>query len=130
MGTITMVDGSNQWKEIGGDDKMRLLNESICLLNPIAWPEPFGMVMLEALGCGTPVVVTRMGAAAEIVDDGVTGFLRTDEQSLVHALSEVESLNRAACRTAAQTRFSASRMASDHAQFYADVLAGPRDRAA
>jgi len=116
--------------EADTDDKMQLLSESICLLNPIDWPEPFGMVMLEALSCGTPVVATDMGAAAEIVDHGVTGFLANDERSLVDALGQVRSLDRSACRSAAEARFSAARMAEDHARFYAQVLTRPRHRAA
>jgi len=61
--------------EVGGADKLQLLGEATCLLNPIAWPEPFGMVMIEALASGTPVVTTISGAAPEIVTDGVTGYL-------------------------------------------------------
>jgi glycosyltransferase involved in cell wall biosynthesis len=61
--------------EIGGTDKTTLLGGAACLLNPIAWPEPFGMVMVEALACETPVVATPMGAVPEIVDHGHTGFV-------------------------------------------------------
>ena len=71
--------------EVGGADKLALLGSATCLLNPIAWPEPFGMVMVEALACGTPVVATPMGAVPEIVDDGVTGFVRSGEDFLAEA---------------------------------------------
>jgi glycosyltransferase involved in cell wall biosynthesis len=104
--------------EVGGDAKLALLADAACLINPIAWPEPFGMVMIEALACGTPVVATPCGAAPEIVDDGVTGFLRSDVDSLVTAIGHVAGLDRGACRRVAQTRFSAARMASEHAKVY------------
>ncbi|HJR26141.1 MAG TPA: glycosyltransferase, partial [Acidimicrobiales bacterium] len=68
--------------EVGGSAKRALLADALCLLNPIRWPEPFGMVMVEALAVGTPVLATPCGAAPEIVDDGVTGFLRSDVASL------------------------------------------------
>jgi glycosyltransferase involved in cell wall biosynthesis len=107
--------------EVGGELKRQLLAEAICLLNPIAWPEPFGMVMIEALACGTPVVTTPLGAAPEIVDDGVTGFLAGDAASLVACLHRVGDLDRRACRAAATARFSAARMAADHLRLYREV---------
>jgi glycosyltransferase involved in cell wall biosynthesis len=115
--------------EVGGDAKAVLLADAACLLNPIAWPEPFGMVMIEALACGTPVVATPCGAAPEIVDDGVTGFLRSDPDSLITALDQVAGLDRRAARAAAETRFSAQRMATEHAQVYSNPTV-PRTRAA
>jgi glycosyltransferase involved in cell wall biosynthesis len=105
--------------EVGGAGKRTLLAEATCLLNPIQWPEPFGLVMVEALAVGTPVVATPCGAAPEIVDDGVTGFLRSDVTSLATALGHVAGLDRAACRRAAAARFSAARMARDHVEAYA-----------
>jgi glycosyltransferase involved in cell wall biosynthesis len=114
-----LLDGNVEYLgEVGGDAKLSLLADAACLLNPIAWPEPFGMVVIEALACGTPVVATPCGAAPEIVDDGFTGFLRTDRDSLVTALGHVAGLDRRAARTAAETRFSAQRMAAQHIQVY------------
>jgi glycosyltransferase involved in cell wall biosynthesis len=107
--------------EVGGDDKLRLIGEATCLLNPIAWPEPFGMVMIEALACGTPVIATTCGAAPELVDHGVTGFLAADGNALVDALDKVADIDRAACRAAAQNHFSMARMAADHTRLYAEV---------
>jgi glycosyltransferase involved in cell wall biosynthesis len=104
--------------EVAGDAKLTLLAEAACLLNPIAWPEPFGMVMIEALACGTPVVATPTGAAPELIDDGTTGFLRSDIDSLKTALGHVNGLSRDACRNAATTRFSAKRMANEHIAIY------------
>jgi glycosyltransferase involved in cell wall biosynthesis len=104
--------------EVGGAAKQALLADARCLLNPIQWPEPFGMVMIEALAVGTPVVATPCGAAPEIVDDGVTGFLRSDVASLATALGHVAGLDRAACRRAVEERFTAARMAADHLDAY------------
>jgi glycosyltransferase involved in cell wall biosynthesis len=108
--------------EVGPEDKYALLREAICLLNPIAWPEPFGMVMIEALACGTPVVGTPCGAAPEIVHDGITGFLRTGPQGLVDAIGALETIDRGACRAAVDARFSMPRMAADHLDAYSALL--------
>jgi glycosyltransferase involved in cell wall biosynthesis len=109
--------------EVGGIDKLDLLGGASCLLNPVAWHEPFGMVVVEALACGTPVVATPFGSMPELVDEGVTGFLRSDVASLAAALVEVPSLDRAACRHAAETRFSAHRMAAEHVALYRSIVA-------
>ena len=93
--------------EVGGADKLELLGNATCLLNPIAWPEPFGMVMVEALACGTPVVATPMGAVPEIVDDGLTGFVCSGEDALAEALLAVAGIDRDKCRRAVAERFSA-----------------------
>jgi glycosyltransferase involved in cell wall biosynthesis len=104
--------------EVGGPEKLRLVGEATCLLNPIHWPEPFGMVMIEALGCGTPVVATYAGAAPEIVEDGVTGFLAGDEGQLAVALTKVDQIDRWSCRRAAEQRFSGERMVAEHLSVY------------
>jgi glycosyltransferase involved in cell wall biosynthesis len=109
--------------EVGGADKTDLLGAATCLLNPIAWPEPFGMVMVEALACGTPVVATPMGAVPEIVDHGRTGFVCSGVGALAAAVQSVAQLDRKACRAAAVSRFSAERMVSDHVAFYQSVAA-------
>jgi glycosyltransferase involved in cell wall biosynthesis len=107
--------------EVGRDEKLQLLSEASCLLNPIDWPEPFGMVMIEALATGTPVVATRIGSAPEIVDDGVTGYLVDDRNRLVDALVKATALDRFACRKAAEDRFSAERMVAEHVAIYEKV---------
>ena len=104
--------------EIGGTDKTALLSGATCLLNPIAWPEPFGMVMVEALASGTPVVATPMGAVPEIVDHGQTGFVCSSEAALAAAMKSSPGLDRHQIRAAAATRFSAERMVSDHLTLY------------
>ncbi|MGI8661933.1 MAG: glycosyltransferase family 4 protein [Acidimicrobiales bacterium] len=108
--------------EVGGAAKTRLLAGAGCLLNPLSWPEPFGMVMIEALACGTPVVSTPVGSVPEIVDDGITGFLRATEDELAAALLKVDDLDRAACRSAARERFSTDRMVAAHVALYESII--------
>ena len=108
--------------EVGGADKAALIGGAVCLLNPIDWPEPFGMVMVEALACGTPVVATPMGAAPEIVEHGNTGFICSREDTLALALSGAASLDRNECRKAVASRFSADRMVADHVALYEKVI--------
>lgn len=109
--------------EVDAAGKLELLLGAVCLLNPIQWPEPFGMVMIEALATGTPIVGTPRGAAPEIVDEGVTGSLRDHEEALVVALRDAPSLDRSACRRAAEERFSSARLAADHIRLYEQLLA-------
>lgn len=109
--------------EVGGVAKLSLLADAACLLNPLAWPEPFGMVMIEALACGTPVVATPCGSVPELVDDGDTGFIRAGEHDLAEALGRIGQIDRAACRKAANERFSTARMVADHLRLYDRVLA-------
>lgn len=104
--------------EVHPDERDRLLRDAVALVNPISWPEPFGLVMVEALACGTPVVSFPAGAAPEIVDDGVTGFLPVDVDAAVAALGRVSDLDRAACRKAVEERFSAERMVADYLALY------------
>jgi len=108
--------------ELGPADKLALLADAACLLNPICWSEPFGMVMIEALACGTPVVVTPRGAASEIVDDGVTGFVRTTVAGLAAGVQNASTLDRRACRAAAVERFSAERFVADHVACYEQTI--------
>jgi len=108
--------------ELGVAEKNELLRGATALLNPLSWPEPFGLVMIEALACGTPVVATPCGAAPEIVDDGVTGFLRTGIGGLAEALRAAGDLDRDACRAAALSRFTTTRMVSDHVRLYERLL--------
>ncbi|MCW2704613.1 MAG: glycosyl transferase, group 1 [Blastococcus sp.] len=110
--------------ELGPDDKMELIGGSFSLLNPLQWAEPFGLVMIEALAVGTPVVATAAGSAPEIVDDGVTGYLRDGQLNLAAALLVAADLDRSACRAAALARFSTDRMVAAHVQLYRDVLGG------
>jgi glycosyltransferase involved in cell wall biosynthesis len=116
-------DGVHFVGEVTGEIKVALLAGASALLNPIQWAEPFGLVMIEALACGTPVIGCPKGAAPEIVDDGRTGFLCSGSASLAEAIHQVPDLNRAACRAAVIERFSTARMVSDHVALYRDMLA-------
>ena len=108
--------------EIAGRHKLGLLTGAEALVNPIRWPEPFGLVMIEALACGTPVVAFPEGSAPEIIDHGRTGYLCTDEQDLADKLTVVGDLDRAACRAAVVARFSTERMVDAHLALYQKLL--------
>jgi glycosyltransferase involved in cell wall biosynthesis len=110
--------------ELGPVDKMAILGDAIALINPISWDEPFGMVMLESLACGTPVLAFGRGAAPEIVAPGVTGFLAEDDAGLIDAVGHLGELDRAACRAAVEGHFSAARMVNDYVALYDRVVAG------
>jgi glycosyltransferase involved in cell wall biosynthesis len=112
--------------EVGGADKDRFLGDALALLFPIDWPEPFGLVMIEAMACGTPVIAFRRGSVPEIMDDGVTGFVVEDVGGAVRALERVAGLSRAGCRRAFEERFSAARMARDYLAVYRRLVHGGR----
>jgi glycosyltransferase involved in cell wall biosynthesis len=113
--------------EIGTDERAAFLGGAIALLNPITWSEPFGLSMVEALACGTPVVAFPRGAAPEIVDDGVTGFLCRDVEQMVDRLPLASSLDRSACRRAVEERFSNDRMVDDHVALYERLINARRE---
>lgn len=110
--------------EIAPVQRYALLGAATALLNPIQWDEPFGLVMIESLACGTPVVATACGSVPEIVDDGITGFVCADAGQLATALEKVGQLDRNVCRQAVRQRFSSGRMVAAHIRLYEDVLAG------
>lgn len=105
--------------------RLDLLQHAEALINPIAWAEPFGLAMAEALASGTPVIGYGAGAAPEIVDHGSTGLLCHDEDDLSKAVGRIPFLDRGACRAAAEQRFSLARMVHDHVELYERVLANP-----
>lgn len=108
--------------EVTHDEKVDLLGDAVCLLNPIQWSEPFGLVMIEALACGTPVVATPVGSVREIVEDGVTGYLARHPEGLVRGITQAPGLSRSACRAHVERSFSAERMVADHLRLYRDLL--------
>ena len=114
--------------ELGCAEKLELVGSSFALLNPMQWAEPFGLVMIEALATGTPVVATPAGSAPEIVDDGVTGFLRSGCLRLAAALQSASQLDREACRAVAVRRFSTERMVADHVRLYEELVHGTTPR--
>ncbi|BCO37175.1 glycosyltransferase family 4 protein [Mycobacterium heckeshornense] len=106
--------------------KRKLLAKARCLLFPIQWEEPFGMVMIEAMACGTPVVALDRGAVREIVNDGVTGFVCADPAELAPAIQRVASLDPQACRRHVKERFSAERMALGYERLYRQIIDAQR----
>ena len=109
--------------EIDQAHKAEFLGNARALLFPIDWPEPFGLVVIEALACGTPVVAMRRGSVPEILDDGVTGFLVDDLRSAVAAVQRIGSIRRARCRAVFEQRFTSDRMALDYVDVYARLPA-------
>jgi glycosyltransferase involved in cell wall biosynthesis len=107
---------------VGGRHKLELLARAAALLNPIRWPEPFGLVMIEALACGTPVLSFADGAAPEIVEPGHTGFLCIDEDDMAAKLRLVPGLDRVQCRRRAATLFSTGRMVDSHLALYRRLI--------
>jgi glycosyltransferase involved in cell wall biosynthesis len=95
-----------------------LLRNARALLFPIDWPEPFGLVMIEAMACGTPVLTRRRGSTPEVVADGVTGFVCDRDEDLEAAIRRVDTIDRRACRTWVETRFAVERMADDYEAVY------------
>jgi glycosyltransferase involved in cell wall biosynthesis len=104
--------------EIGDAGKAAFLGGALALLFPIDWPEPFGLVMIEAMACGTPVIARGCGSVPEIVDPGRTGFVADTLDDLVDAVKRVDTIDRAACRHHAEERFSVERMANDYEAVY------------
>jgi glycosyltransferase involved in cell wall biosynthesis len=111
--------------EVSGADKDALLRNAAGLLFPIQWPEPFGLVMIEALACGTPVLALRRGSVPEVVSDGITGFVRDTEDELVQAVSCLAAIDRARCRAEAERRFSAAAMADTYEAVYGRLVYAP-----
>jgi glycosyltransferase involved in cell wall biosynthesis len=116
--------------EIGEGDKNELLGNAHALVFPIDWPEPFGLVMIEALACGTPVIAYRQGSVSEVLDDGLTGFIVDDLEDAVHAAESVQQVDRRRCREVFEQRFSAGRMAQDYAAIYEQLVRGLHRQAA
>jgi glycosyltransferase involved in cell wall biosynthesis len=116
--------------EIGDDAKDEFLGHARALLFPIDWPEPFGLVMIEAMACGTPVVAYRRGSAPEVLDDGVTGFIVESVEQAVAAVGRVTRLDRRRCRQVFEDRFSAEVMAREYVTVYRRLLSGLRSVAA
>lgn len=105
--------------EISDAEKSAFLGEASALLFPINWPEPFGLVMIEAMACGTPVLAFRHGAAPEVIDDGVTGFVVDDIESAIASIPRLLSLDRRRIRETFENRFTVERMAKSYGLLYA-----------
>ena len=108
--------------EVGDRGKQELLGKAYALLFPIDWPEPFGLVLIEAMACGTPVIAYPGGSVPEIVEHGVTGFIVDNLCDATRAVDQVGRLDRALCRSRFEERFSAARMAEDYLKIYERLL--------
>ncbi|MGA7808960.1 glycosyltransferase family 4 protein [Bradyrhizobium sp.] len=114
--------------EIGDAEKPEFLSGAMALLLPIDWPEPFGLVMIESMACGTPVIAYNRGSVAEIIDDGLTGFVVEDETSAVAAVGRLSQLSRDATRRQFEARFTARRMALDYLAAYRSLTEAAQPR--
>ncbi|GIW47195.1 MAG: glycosyl transferase [Deltaproteobacteria bacterium] len=108
--------------EIGDGEKNEFLGNAYALLFPIDWPEPFGLVMIEAMACGTPVIAYRRGSVPEVLEEGVTGFIVQGLEDAVEAVYKVRDINRRRCREVFEERFSATRMTRDYLNIYKQLL--------
>ncbi len=114
--------------EITDREKSDFLSGAIALLVPIDWPEPFGLVMIEAMACGTPVIAFNRGSVPEVVDDGLTGFIVEDETSAIGAVDRLGHLSREKIRRRFEERFTARRMAQDYLAVYRSLMDGVAPR--
>jgi glycosyltransferase involved in cell wall biosynthesis len=112
--------------EIAEEQKAEFLGNAAGLLFPIAWREPFGLVMIEAMACGTPVIAFPGGSVPEVVEDGVTGFIVESEEQAAAAARRLQSLERAKIRHVFEQRFTARRMAEDYIKIYRGLIARHR----
>jgi glycosyltransferase involved in cell wall biosynthesis len=120
-------DGVEFVGEIGEGDKGEFLGGASAMLFPIDWPEPFGLVMLEAMACGTPVIAFRRGSVPEVIEDGVTGFIVDGAEEAVSAVGRVRELDRTRIRARFEERFTAERMARDYVEVYASEVRAARE---
>ena len=110
-------------ENVSHEVKVDRLGRARGMIFPIRWPEPFGLVMVEAMACGTPVVTTNWGAAPELVEDGVTGFRRDGTDELVTAVGRLGELDPLDCRARVEERFSAASMVQGYCELYEQLVA-------
>ena len=112
--------------EISDRDKPAFLSGAVGLLMPIDWPEPFGLVMIEAMSCGTPVIAFNRGSVPEVIEDALTGFIVEDEAAAIAAVGYLDGLDRTMVRACFEQRFTARRMAEDYLATYSRLTADDR----
>ncbi|SRR5579871_49949 len=119
-----LLDGSSAEYigEITDAEKSEFLSGAVALLDPIDWPEPFGLVMIEAMACGTPVIAFNRGSVPEVVDDGLTGFIVEDDKSAIGAFDRLSQLSREKIRRQFEQRFTARRMALEYLATYRSIM--------
>jgi glycosyltransferase involved in cell wall biosynthesis len=110
--------------EVNDKTKRDFLAGAAALLFPIDWPEPFGLVMIEAMACGTPVIAFRRGSVPEVIDDGISGVIVDNEEEAIAAVKGLGQFDRSAVRSAFERRFTAHRMAEDYVRQYGKLLGG------
>lgn len=110
--------------EVSHDEKVELLQNARATLFPIAWEEPFGLVMIESMACGTPVLATRCGAVPEVIEHGRSGVIVDDHLEMVDAIAEADELDPLECRRYVEERFSSVRMVADYVAAYETVARG------
>jgi glycosyltransferase involved in cell wall biosynthesis len=115
--------------EIGYPCKNDFLGDALALLFPIDWPEPFGLVMMESLACGTPVIAYPRGSVPEIVEDGVSGFLVRNVEQAAEAVRRIDRIDRKRCRQRFEERFTAKRMCDDYLALYERLVYGESELA-
>lgn len=120
------LDSRIEWiGPVDDEAKQKLLAGAKALLFPIRWPEPFGIVMVESLACGTPVIATRCASTPEVIEDGVTGFLCDSEEEMVGAISKIDSIDRGYCRKTAEEQFSTETMVAHYLRVVNELLTPP-----
>jgi glycosyltransferase involved in cell wall biosynthesis len=107
--------------ELDPNEKAQLLSGAISLLMPVRWEEAFGLVMVEAMACGTPVIGFRKGSIPEIIEDRKTGFIVEDTEEMINAIKKIRNISRAFCRETARDKFSVERMVNDYERLYEEV---------
>ena len=121
------LSGIDYIGEIGDADKSDFLSGALALLMPIDWPEPFGLVMIEAMACGTPVIAYRSGSVPEVIEDGLTGFIVDSEAAAADVIdNRVRLLSRQRIRARFEERFTARRMAGEYLEIYRELIAATR----
>ena len=108
--------------EISDSEKQQFIGGAEALLFPINWPEPFGLVMIESLACGTPVIAYKAGSVPEIIENGKTGFVVESHQEALSAVKNIKQISRKVCRNSFETRFSVTRMATDYVKVYESLI--------
>ena len=111
--------------EVNHGEKVELLQDAKCTLFPIEWEEPFGLVMIESMACGTPVIATRWGAVPEVIDDGRTGIIVNHYREMAAAIEDVEQIDPLVCRRYVEDRFAPERMVDDYLSAYRSIIEQP-----
>jgi glycosyltransferase involved in cell wall biosynthesis len=114
--------------EIGEKDKNEFLGKAKALLFPINWPEPFGLAMIEAMACGTPIIAFKNGSVPEVIDEGQSGFIVNTIDEAVDAVKNISRISRSVCRKAFETRFSVTRMANQYLALYEKMVANESNK--